>query len=307
MQLTNKLLRKPLRFKFSESTLPKVIFNYKKNTCLLTLNNPKAFNALDEEMLLIIKDELSSWESQNAFPTNLILKSDHPKAFCAGGDIVTLLHMRNNNAPDHEMFSFFKTEFEVDYKLSQLTEKGMNTFAFWDGIIMGGGVGISSGCKHRIATEKTLYAMPETRIGLFVDVALSYYLTKLGNDQGRYLALLGHRLKGSQVYSAGLANSFVPHAQIGDLENMIINEDSTVVMDYLSKEGQYKLSETSEIVDYLGFNCLVRGVMDRMGDDTSKIISSHEEFLKDVQSDSLDLKGILKGFAFSENLSEGSL
>ena len=290
-------LRIPTKSKFCSSNLTKVFFDYQKETCIMLLNNPKAFNALDLEMLEIIDQELKSWEKNNDYPKNLIIKSDHPKAFCAGGDIVTLLHMYNNNAPEKEMLQFFKTEFEVDYKLANLGSKGVNTFALWDGIIMGGGVGLSSGCQYKVASEKTLYAMPETRIGLFVDVAISFYLTKLENNLGRYLAVVGQRLKGGDVFLSGLANAFVPHSEMGELEEMIINSGEKEVQEFMEQRGNYEVSNIGEMIDWVAFNCVVKEVFLKMGEDVRKVISAHEDVLSRLEDNKLDFSQLLDGFS----------
>lgn len=283
------------RYSCSSSNPAKVLFDYQKNTCFMILNNPKAFNALDLEMLDLINEEISNWESTKNFPSNLVIKSDHPKAFCAGGDVVSLLHMHNDNAPEKDMLQFFKTEFEVDFKLANLAKQGVNTIALWDGIIMGGGVGLSSGCQYKVATEKTMYAMPETRIGLFVDVAISYYLTKLNNGLGRYMAIMGHRLKGGQVFQSGLANTFVPHNDMKALEEMIVNLEPNEVKEYMMKQSKYEVSGLDEIVDWMAFNCVVKEVLDEMNNDVRNVIFAHESLLNKLNDQKID---------FSKNLKE---
>ena len=276
------------------STDPKVVISYQNDTCLMTLNNPKAFNAVNYEMFHLINEEISAWEDSNLYPRNLILKTDHPKAFSAGGDIMCLLDMYKADAPEEDMFRFFKFEFEVDLKLANLREKGVNTFALWDGIVMGGGVGISSGCKWRVACEKTLYAMPETRIGLFVDVAQSYYLNRLDNQLGRYLCLLGQRLKGKQATLAGVANAFLKQADLASLEEMIINRSTQDVDLYLQGSGQITSLPSEDALDWLAVNTLVVGVFARMNDDPRQLVSAHTQFLHELEGNTCQLADELK-------------
>jgi enoyl-CoA hydratase/carnithine racemase len=99
----------------------------------------------------------------------------------------------------------------MDYKVSQL--KALN-IANWDGIVMGGGVGISAHSPFIIATENTMYAMPEGKIGFFTDIAAGYFLSRLRNNIGYYLGLTGARLKGEDVYIAGLANFYISREDV---------------------------------------------------------------------------------------------
>jgi enoyl-CoA hydratase/carnithine racemase len=86
--------------------------------------------------------------------------------------------------------------------------------ANWDGFVIGGGVGISIHAPFRIATEKTLFSMPENKLGFFTDVASGHYLSKLRNKLGYYIGVTGLQLKGEDVYNSGLANFFVQSASI---------------------------------------------------------------------------------------------
>lgn len=126
------------------------------------------------------------------------------KAFCAGGDVKSIYL-------DREMGPiFFREEFKVDYWMSQLKSIQISN---WDGIVMGGGVGISIHSPFRIATERTIFAMPENKLGFFTDVASGYVLSRLRNRIGQYLGT-GVQLKGEDVFNAGLANFFVSSANI---------------------------------------------------------------------------------------------
>ncbi len=116
-----------------------------------------------------------------------------------------------NNATLGDRINFFREEFSMDYKLSQMKTIQI---ANWDGIVMGGGVGISAFSPFIIATENSMYAMPEGKIGFFTDVGAGYFLSRLRNNIGYYLGLTGARLKGEDVYIAGLANFFIPRESV---------------------------------------------------------------------------------------------
>ena len=118
------------------------------------------------------------------------MEGEGGKAFCAGGDVKTLYE---NGASYEIREEFFRHEFAVDYNLTKLKSLQI---ANWDGIVMGGGVGISVNSAFKIATEKTMFAMPEGKIGFFTDVGACYFLSKMRSNIGYYLAMTSSRLTG---------------------------------------------------------------------------------------------------------------
>lgn len=147
-------------------------------------------------------------------PRALLMSGTGEKAFCAGGDIVSLYHAHVGNTPDKSILaSFFAREYLLDYTLSQMKPLQIS---IWNGICMGGGVGLTWHSPIRIATDNTMYAMPETAIGFFTDVGGSYFLPRIRNDisLGLYLGLTGHRLKARDLVKWGVATHFVPKDRI---------------------------------------------------------------------------------------------
>lgn len=130
------------------------------------------------------------------------------KAFCAGGD-VKVLYEGDANIDTRQQF--FREEFTLDFRLATCNAIQI---ANWDGIVMGGGVGISHFAPFRIATENTMFAMPEAKIGFFTDVGAGLTLANLRNNIGMYIALTSGRLKGEEVYNSGFANYFVSRDSI---------------------------------------------------------------------------------------------
>lgn len=153
---------------------------------VLTLNRPKALNALNLEMVQKAYEVLIRWQDTKSL---VIVKGAGEKAFCAGGDVKGLVEARDVAAGK----KFFRHEYTLNHLIG--TYK-IPYIAVIDGITMGGGVGVSVHGKYRIATERTLFAMPETAIGLFPDVGGSYFLPRLQGKLGAYLGLTGFRLKG---------------------------------------------------------------------------------------------------------------
>ncbi|XP_050305677.1 3-hydroxyisobutyryl-CoA hydrolase, mitochondrial [Anthonomus grandis grandis] len=181
---------------------------------VILLNRPKALNSLNLSMVNKIYPALTKWESEKKL---VIMKGAGEKAFCAGGDVKAIAEsaFKNEKSLGYE---FFKKEYINNgligsYKIPYV--------ALIDGIVMGGGVGLSVHGRYRVATEKTLFAMPETQIGLFPDVGGSYFLPRLQGRLGWYLALTGFRLKGSDVFKAGIATHYTDSSNLGDLEDAL--------------------------------------------------------------------------------------
>lgn len=171
----------------------------------LTLNRPKAIHALTAVMDEAMTEALLQWRD-DADVHAVIIDHSEGRGFCAGGDIAFL---RNSALTDNGVsgLKFFHDEYQLNHLLFTYPKP---VVAFMDGITMGGGVGISQPAKYRVATENTRYAMPETGIGLFPDVGGGWYLSRLSNRIGQFLALTGARLDGAECLWAGLATHYLP-------------------------------------------------------------------------------------------------
>ena len=187
----------------------------------ITLNRPKALNALNLEMVRLMQAQIDECERDDQVKM-ILVKGAGGTAFCAGGDVK---YIRDNflNGKPSSAFQFFRDEYVLDYTIANLKKPYV---ALLNGITMGGGVGISVHGKYRVATEKTLFAMPETAIGFFADVGGSYFLPRLADNLGLYLALTGQRLKGQDVKKTGLATHFVSAKNLENLENEFLQAKS---------------------------------------------------------------------------------
>ncbi len=174
----------------------------------ITLNRPKALHALNRAMCEAMTEALLAWRGDDAVQSILI---DHAgeRGFCAGGDIRMIAESGAGDASEARAF------FKVEYRLNHLMfEYPKPITAIVDGIVMGGGVGISEPADIRIATERTTYAMPETGIGLFPDVGGGWFLPRLPGQTGVWLALTGARLKAADTVAMGIHSHFVPAQRI---------------------------------------------------------------------------------------------
>ena len=170
----------------------------------ITLNRPKALHALNRAMCEAMIEALLAWREDDAVKSVLI---DHAgeRGFCAGGDIRMIAESGAGDAAEAKAF------FKVEYRLNHLMfDYPKPITAIVDGIVMGGGVGISEPALVRIATERTTYAMPETGIGLFPDVGGGWFLPRLPGQTGVWLALTGARLKAADTVFLGIHSHYLP-------------------------------------------------------------------------------------------------
>lgn len=174
----------------------------------ITLNRPKALNALTQAMCDEIVRLMVMWEKDDNIGAVLIDGSGE-RAFCAGGDVI-LLH-DSGKAGDNRAETFWRNE----YALNELIHRYSKPYiSLIDGIVMGGGVGLSVHGRIRIAGDDTLFAMPETGIGYFPDVGGTYFLPRIEHEHGmaigQWLGLTGARLDAGTCCALGIANAFVP-------------------------------------------------------------------------------------------------
>ncbi|OAG34649.1 hypothetical protein AYO21_11197 [Fonsecaea monophora] len=191
-----------------------VLFNSLYGVRTIELNRPKKLNSLNGSMARKILPRLREWEKSQM--ANVVLISGAgPKAFCAGGDVAELAS-QNKQGPEGQKKSsdYFALEYKLDHLIATYSKPYI---AIMDGITMGGGVGLSVHAPFRIATEKTVFAMPETTIGFFPDVGGSFFLSRLDGEIGTYLALTSERLHGVQAFYAGIATHYVDSSVLAQL------------------------------------------------------------------------------------------
>ena len=183
---------------------PEILTRVENGLGVITLNRPKAIHALNKGMCEAMMAALVAWRDDPAVKSVLI---DHAgeRGFCAGGDIRMIAESGAWDASEAKAF------FHAEYRLNHLLfDYPRPVTALVDGIVMGGGVGISEPADVRIATERTTYAMPETGIGLFPDVGGGWFLPRLPGQTGVWLALTGARLKAADTVALGIHTHFAP-------------------------------------------------------------------------------------------------
>ena len=196
-----------------------VFFELRNGLATITMNRPKILNALSYDMLMAISPRLHEWADDPAVKAVLI-KGTGDKAFCAGGDIRSILEDKKVGGPLPEVF------FREEYKVNRLIHNYPKPYiALIDGVTMGGGVGLSVHGSHRIATQHTMMAMPETAIGFFTDVGGSYFLPRLPGEIGVYMGLTGHPLRAADCLYTGVATHYVEAAKLPSLEDALLSAD----------------------------------------------------------------------------------
>ena len=184
-----------------------ILFESRGAIGLITLNRPKALNALTHGMAVAMLARLKEWAADDAVQT-VVIQGAGERAFCAGGDIRTLYD--SGKAGTSYAIEFYRDEYLLNAFIKHFPKPYV---ALLRGFVMGGGVGVSVHGSHRIADESMLFAMPETGIGLFPDVGGSYFLPRLPGEIGLYLGMTGARLKTQDALYAGVATHFVPAAK----------------------------------------------------------------------------------------------
>ena len=178
---------------------------------LITLNRPKALNALTHDMCLEMIKALQAWGQDDSVDV-VIVRGKGEKAFCAGGDI-RLLH-DSGKAGDGKAYLFWRDEYRLNHLIKRYPKPYV---ALIDGIVMGGGVGVSVHGRFRVAGDRTLMAMPETGIGFYPDVGGTYFLPRLPGWTGYWMGLTGARLKAADTLALGVATHFVASDRHADL------------------------------------------------------------------------------------------
>ena len=190
----------------------------------ISLNRTRALNALTHAMCDAISAALLEWREDDGIAAIILDHSPETRGFCAGGDVAMVRRsaLEDGGAAGR---AFFLAEYRMNHALFTWPKP---IIAFMDGVTMGGGVGLALPCRYRIATENTLFAMPEGAIGLFPDVGAGWYLQQLPHRIGQFLALTGARLDGAECLWASLATHYLPSERLEEAKTRI-TEDPTAI------------------------------------------------------------------------------
>ncbi len=185
----------------------------------LVLNRPRAINALTHEMVGLLTEALEAWRDDDAVRT-VLLTGAGERGLCAGGDIVSLYH--DARADRTEGPSFWRDEYLLDIAIAEFPKP---VVAVMDGIVLGGGIGISAHASHRVVTERSSIGMPEVGIGFLPDVGGAMLLARAPGELGTHLALTAGSVDAGNALAIGMADHFVPSDRIDDLAAALATTD----------------------------------------------------------------------------------
>jgi enoyl-CoA hydratase len=191
------------------------------STGIITLNRPEAINALSPEMIVLLRDQLRAWRSDDAVSA-VVIDGAGERGLCAGGDI-KVLHAQS----DIQAADFWAHEYLMN---ADIAEYPKPYIALMDGITMGGGVGVSAHGSYRIVTDRSRIAMPEVRIGLSPDVGGSYLLAKAPGELGTHFALTGDTMSGADAIACGFADAYLPSSRLPDLRDALTTGGDAVTI-----------------------------------------------------------------------------
>lgn len=217
----------------------------------ITLNRPKALNALNQAMVHAMTKALLEWRDEPEIKA-VVVDGAGEKGFCAGGDIRMLTE---SGQDDREAaWKFWRDEYWLNTLIKEYPKPYV---ALIDGITMGGGVGVSVHGSHRIAGDRTVFAMPETGIGFHPDVGGAYFLPRLRGETGAWMGLTGARLKTADCLALGVATHYVPTERMDDLiaalESAALDDDGEtleeIIEQYAGDAGESDLALTAPLID----------------------------------------------------------
>ncbi|MCS6986872.1 MAG: enoyl-CoA hydratase/isomerase family protein [Sphingomonadaceae bacterium] len=224
-----------------------ILFRREGRIGIATLNRPQALNALNRAMCRAYHRKLVEWSLEPDVEA-IVIEGAGDRAFCAGGDIRALHDHGRAGSPEWERFFF--DEYRMNHAIAHCPKPHV---ALIDGITMGGGVGLSIHGRFRVATERTVFAMPETGIGLIPDVGGTHALPRLPGEIGTWLALTGERLGPAECRVAGIATHYVPSAELELLKERLAHSHEPVeqvLATFDADPGPDRLTALRDGIDY---------------------------------------------------------
>ena len=225
-----------------------ILFERRGAAGLITLNRPQALNAVSHAMVTALAACLADWACDPAV-TRVIIRAAGERAFSAGGDIRALYEL-GRAGRQADMLPFWRDEYRLNNFIKHYPKPYV---ALIDGMVMGGGVGISVHGSHRVAGEKFQFAMPEVGIGFFPDVGATWFLPRLPGQTGAYCALTGERLRVADGLAAGVATHYVAGARFSDLIDALAGTVpvDAVLAAFADKPGEGALARLRSSIDGL--------------------------------------------------------
>jgi len=246
----------------SETPKDEVLIRREGRAGRITMNRPQALNALTHAMVGPIFEALQAWRADPGIEL-VVLDGSGERALCAGGDVRALYDSRSRGSDAARAF------WRDEYRLNALIGRYAKPYvAIQDGIVMGGGIGLSAHARHRIVTERSRLAMPETGIGLIPDVGGSWLLAHAPGEAGVYLGLTGAEMDAADAIHARFADLFVSSSGLGELKARLLDprggEPSELLKRLAEPVARSRLAERGPAIDRIFAGASVEAICDRL-------------------------------------------
>jgi enoyl-CoA hydratase len=238
-----------------------ILFERRGTAGLVALNRPHALNAVSHDMVRVLAQQLAEWENDPAV-TRVIITANSGRAFSVGGDLRALYDLGRAGHYD-EALGFFREEYALNARIKRYRKPYV---ALIDGIVMGGGVGVSVHGSHRVAGDRFMFAMPEVGIGFFPDIGATWFLPRLPGELGSYCALTGERLNAADGVAAGIATHRVASAKFPELVEALCSAVSVDALlgAFAEPAGEGPVTARRIAIDYLFQGRRVEDILDRL-------------------------------------------
>ncbi|XP_074581297.1 3-hydroxyisobutyryl-CoA hydrolase 1-like isoform X2 [Curcuma longa] len=267
----------------NEAATDQVLVEGSRFTRILILNRPQQLNALSFQMIMKLLNVFVAYEKDP--DVKLLIVKGNGRAFCAGGDVAAVTQSVTEG--DWTMGAeYFRNEYTLNYIIATYSKPQVSIL---DGIVMGGGAGVSVHGRFRIATEETVFAMPETSLGLFPDVGASYFLSRLPGYFGEYVGLTGTRLDGAEMLACGLATHFVSSTNLKKLEESLSKVETSdpfaicACIDQFSKSVPPKPSSSYHRMDVID-KCFSKETVEAIIGSLEAVIARDEWIMSSILS-----------------------
>ena len=237
-----------------------IFFEVQGNAGIITLNRPKFLNAVTHDQIKRLRLTLEYWRELSEVK-HVIICANGEKAFSAGGDVLHVYEARDR--VDQELIDFFRDEYSLN---SYIKHYPKPYIAMIDGIVMGGGVGISIHGRYRVGSERMVFAMPEVGIGFFPDVGGTYLLSRIPKNIGVYCALTGARLKLADAVHTGIISHPVQGTDFPKIQEELVESDDVeeILQKYYLEPGSGELAEKEDVIETVFGGSSVLEVIDTL-------------------------------------------
>ena len=255
---------------------PHILFEKRGALGLVTLNRPKALNALTHGMCIGLHKQLEAWARDQTVAT-VAIRGTGARAFCAGGDIRALWESARDKTP--AAGNFLRDEYRLNAAIAAFPKPYI---ALWQGIVMGGGAGVSVHGRYRLADASLSFAMPETGIGFVCDIGGTFFLSRIPGEMGTYLALTGARIGQGDALALGLATHAVAAADHEALIEALAAGDAAAdaIEKFAQRPAAALLAGERRRIDTLFAAASVEAILERLERDGSDFAAATAQILR---------------------------